>query len=292
MLNPRTTILVVFSVYFFGIQPLFCTDTLRVVSWNIQMLPLRMFSKELRCKQPVRLPWIAEYTRQSDFEVVVFQEVFDNNMRRRLCRKLKKIFPYRVRPRHKLGRLTNSGILVLSRLKMRYLDHVTYKQKKSHDGTASKGCVLVEVEKNGKKVHIAGTHLQAGHNDTYQKIRISQYQDIRKLLDTHQQPQIPQILAGDLNTAPQEPERFKNMLEILDMQVFPINDPRPYTADSTNSWKTQKSHPTLIDFVLLRPLQTSATILQQKILRPHKEYKGKKMDFADHYGVVSDILLP
>ena len=70
-------------------------DTLKLLTWNIQMLPngFRWFSSSLRKLQMVRLPWVAEYVNHGEYDVIVFQEVFDAQARRRLRRALKKNYP-------------------------------------------------------------------------------------------------------------------------------------------------------------------------------------------------------
>ena len=53
-------------------------DTIKIASWNIQMLPsiYAPFSKLVRKKQKIRCPKIVQYLNASEFDIVILQEVF------------------------------------------------------------------------------------------------------------------------------------------------------------------------------------------------------------------------
>lgn len=260
--------------------------SLRVVSWNIQMLPtgfLSVFSKALRKKQSVRLPWIIEQVKREPYEVVVFQEVFHKKMYRQLREALKADYPYQVETYRKGNKISN-GIFIVSRLPMRYLGHCIYTEKVGIDGMASKGCTVVEVEKNGNRVQIGGTHLQSGGGDKEQRARDAQYLEIAQLLKQYQNDETAQLVVGDMNTERSIEPRYSNMLQTLNMRDFPLGEARPYTVDSLNTW-TPRQQPEQIDYILLQPQQTKATMVFQRVLRPQGSYKNKPMDYADHYGV-------
>jgi phospholipase C len=261
-------------------------DTLKLLTWNIQMLPdgFRWFSSSLRKLQHIRQPWVADYVNQGEYDVIVFQEVLDKTMRRRLRRALKKSYPYQVSTKIKAGYLFSNGVLIVSRLPMKYLGHTIYKKGITADALAAKGCTLVEVQLKDKKIHIAGTHMQSGNSTAAQQIRDRQYIDIRQLFEKHQQENTPQLLAGDLNTERDKSPVFENMLAALNMQNFDINDPEPYTIDACNTWNDHEQ-PSQLDYIFLQKNSSPATITHQKIIRPQGEYKGKLMDYADHYGI-------
>ncbi|MCX5757566.1 MAG: hypothetical protein NTU83_03485, partial [Candidatus Hydrogenedentes bacterium] len=52
---------------------------LKVLTWNIQMLPTLFdrFSRDLRKMQHERAPWIVDYLNAQDYDVICFQEAFD-----------------------------------------------------------------------------------------------------------------------------------------------------------------------------------------------------------------------
>jgi endonuclease/exonuclease/phosphatase family metal-dependent hydrolase len=262
---------------------------LKVLCWNIQLLPngLALFSKHLRKAQKVRLPWIIEHCQQSDYEVIVFQEVFDVQLRRKLRHKLRKAYPYQVKPKGKFLRYS-SGILILSRLPMKALGHVTFPPGITADKMAAKGCMLVEVNKNGKKIQLGGTHLQAGGSEREQNIRQEQYLRIRKLFDGHLQAEIPQVLLGDLNTEQHLRPRYEAMLQTLDMHDTPLLDSLPFTICKTNTWNAHEPACQL-DYILLGKKWPRLKLHRLEILRLKGQHKGKTMDYADHYGLIGEL---
>jgi len=110
---------------------------------------------------------------------------------------------------------------------------------------------------------------------------------------------MPQFLIGDMNTKPGT-DQFRILRKTTEMQDFPIDDERPYTCDSNNSWNPGKKDPSKPGHVLLNPRGparkpcargTGTTIMRQTIQRARKEHEGKTIDLSDHYGVVAEILL-
>lgn len=265
---------------------------IKVLSWNIQMLPnaMGMFSAALRKKQRQRLPWIVAHCHQNDYEVIVFQEVFDVNIKRKLAKALKETYPHQVNTKITKGRITSNGILIVSKLPMRYIDHVIYQKGVHEDGWAAKGCTLVEVVKNNKKIQIAGTHLQAGSSEEAQKHRASQYLEIKALLDANEVDNRPVLVVGDMNTAKANTAKYQLMLTSIDLVDFELEEDRPYTIDPNNSWNAGDK-PKQLDYILLQKRNTATTIQNLHIIRPTHLYKGAKMDLADHYGVVGEVVL-
>lgn len=282
-------ILCIMPIAFYGQANV--SKEITIVSWNIQMLPnfFRAFSPDLRKMQAKRLPWIVEYVKSQDFDVICFQEVFDLEQKRRLRRKLKKLYPYHVNPINK-GRITSNGIMLLSKYPMKRLGYVVYAKGSGSDGMAAKGCVLAELNVDGKVFQLAGTHLQAG-GGIAQTNRNQQYKDIRVLLDKFKKENIPQIVAGDMNTRNTDKETYERMITELDVQDFPLNEDEPYTVDGKNSWNNEEKKGVQIDYIFLRDNGSKTTIIEQKIIRPKKRKNGKIIDLADHYGVRTIIRL-
>ena len=96
---------------------------------------------------------------------------------------------------------------------------------------------------------------------------------------------IPFILSGDLNTSKRS-QSYNEMISVFDLNCSVLNDPRPYTYDSMNSWN-QIKYNVWIDY-LLHNLKNEK-ILRQYILRPTMKIKNKLIDMADHYAIVLSI---
>ena len=75
---------------------------LKVLTWNIQMLPtfLAPFSKDLQKLQHVRAPWIVDYLNGQDYDVICFQEAFDQKALAILEKGLRQKYPYMVFPQY------------------------------------------------------------------------------------------------------------------------------------------------------------------------------------------------
>ena len=258
----------------------------KILSWNIQMLPnfFSPFSELLRKNQKDRLPEIMKYLYKADYDIVILQEVFDANMKRKLKRFLRLKYPYIQMPLgRKIGWKGTNGIMILSKHPMKYIDHIIYEAAESYDAATNKGCVLVEIDINNNTWLVAGTHLQS----TGQHIRDLQYIQIKdQIISPYRNDSVPFILAGDLNTE-KGSVSYSNMLSIFSLNNLEIFDDRPYTIDSTNSWKSTEDSKQ-IDFVLY-DLPKPYEPFVSSIIRPYMFFENKKMDLADHYGVLLEI---
>jgi endonuclease/exonuclease/phosphatase family metal-dependent hydrolase len=264
---------------------------LKMLTWNIQMLPTFPSVAALNKGQAMRAPWIIDYLNASDYSVVCLQEVIDPKMTALLQDGLKKTFPYIVSADAKGGFSgTSGGILFVSRIPIKYVDHIVYKNVKGVDALAEKGCVLVAGEHNGVPFQIAGTHLQAGFNEVKDK----QIPEIAEgILQKHKQEGTPQFLVGDMNIDTADADRYALLLKTTEMQDFPLDDKSPFTVDSENSWKEgkRKKGGGRIDHVLLNARGTKTTVTRQTVQRARREHEGKTIDLADHYGVVAEVTL-
>ena len=264
---------------------------LKVVSWNVQMLPnnFSFLSKFLRKKQNIRAPRIINRCISDNFDIIVFQELFDLKIRKKFMKELKNSYPYQVKPFKGNMAFVSNGILIVSRVPLKYIDHIIFKPGLTADKFAAKGCTLVEAEKDGSTIQIAGTHLQAGRSGKAQIQREMQYSDIRRLLEQNKTQTIPVILLGDLNTKKSKSEDYFKMLESISMEDPTIKDKQLYTFDSNNYWNDNASSSQL-DYILIQRRKTNSKIINTKILRPKFIFKGNEIDLADHYAISADII--
>ncbi len=266
---------------------------LKLLTWNIQMLPtFGALSDALQKKQALRAPWIVEYLNQQDYDIIALEEVIDRKITDELKEGLKKVYPYIVAPPSKGGLSgTSGGIMLASRIPLKYVTHIVYKNVAGVDRLAEKGCLLVEAERDGVRFQIAATHLQAGHNEMKEKQIVEIWEGI---LEPYAKEGVPQLLVGDMNVASDvddERARWQLLLTTTRMREFPTDDPRPWSVDNENSWRKSGKKNSRIDHVLLNPRGTDSTIVRQVIQRAWKEYEGQRIDYSDHYGVVAEVLL-
>lgn len=263
---------------------------LYLLTWNVQFLPrsMQIFSKALRKKQRVRLPWVIEHCQSIDYDVIVFQEVFDRPILKHLQKALQVDYPYQVAPLRQAGRWTSSGVLIVSKHPMEKVGGVVYPKGVSVDAWASKGCTLVRLNKNGEGIYIAGTHLQAGRKAKAQAQRLIQYRAIHELIETHTKTNTcPIIITGDFNTRASDRIAYHEMLEVLQAKDQAIDDPRPYTVDHQNTWNDVGKQQ--LDYVLWRSGRSPIQHIEQRILRLQKIWRNQPMDLSDHYGIAAQI---
>ena len=243
------------------------------------------FSSYVRKKQTKRLPEIINYLKKSDFDLVVLQEVFDIQMKNKLAKQLVNTYPYIQLPIKKgFGIKLSNGIMILSKYPIKYKTHIRFKDSKGTDRMAQKGCVLIGVNINNKEWLIAGTHL----NSASQEIRDLQYKQLQKeLIKPYLSDTVPYILAGDLNTT-KNTSSFDRMMDEFQLNCSAIEEERPFTYDSQNSWN-QANYNVWIDYVLHN--LNEKKIHKQYIIRPTMIFKNKTMDLADHYGIALTIAI-
>lgn len=263
------------------------TVALKILAWNVYMLPARTF---MHTGQISRAAQIADTLSQTDYDLIVMTEAFHPKARRILAKGLCKAFPYQTEVGNRRGGIkTNSGIWVVSRLPLTLLGEIRFDDCAGSDCWARKGAMLVQTEKNGQKVQILGTHLQADEGSRRDTVRSRQYRAIHhKLLLPNQQNGVLQIIAGDMNTTQSTHAQMLRELDAIDGKL---------TGKQQTTWTTDEySAPNayLFDYILLRP--NARTILGEK--RYVTEFKKTwthrrqtRQQLSDHYGVALEVLL-
>lgn len=191
--------------------------TLRVLSWNIHLLPPFAYvnGKRKRARE------IGRQLNALDYDIVIFQEAFHHGARRKL-RKQMDNYPYRVGPANAryITIRTNSGIYIVSRLPLEKLQAVKFRQKATPDDKmARKGALMVEGTKGSLTFQVTGTHLNAGGPIG---VRHSQVEQIRDdLLVPHARSGVPQIIGGDMNMR-KFSDNYAFMLETFNAKDGPL----------------------------------------------------------------------
>lgn len=278
--------------------PAFPQDSLRILSWNVQMLP-RFVNTNGKGK---RAKAIVEQLKTHHYDVVVFQELFKKRSRRIIRKGLAKEFPYHTQVLNKktFSFKTNGGVMLFSRFPVNEVHEIRYKDRTGFDKLSRKGALLAEMVVHGKTIQVAGTHLQAfGPTE----IMYSQYQQLHdELLKPHTKPGIPQFICGDFNTIKTIPTqlpsgvtqdmvnrlaRYPVMLQTLGVQDYELEGPQQYTMDRpyNDLCKGGKDRRLLLDYVWVRtPSDISYSVTRRvKIMRQqwHKDHQ----DLSDHFAV-------
>lgn len=170
------------------------TPELKILSWNIHMLPYCIYAKTKKRK---RYREIVKEMNQSDYDIIVFQEAFHNRVRRKMWRRMNEVFPYQYGPANKKAFTwrPNSGIWIVSKTPLIELDEIAFENCVGDGCLARKGVLMVQGNWYGHLFQILGTHMNGGH------INNSQFHELReKLLDPYQKEGVAQIICGDFNT--------------------------------------------------------------------------------------------
>ncbi len=256
------------------------TSSLKILSWNIYMLPTKTF---MFTGQTKRATVIVDSLKNSDYDVIIFQEAFHKKALQILSTGLQESFPYQIGPANKGGWLkTSSGLWVVSKYPMKKLDAIQFKACKGVDCMSKKGALLVEVEKNKQRFQIMNTHLQAaGQKDNN---RIKQFNQLfDDLLAHHSEDGVPQILCGDYNI-PHTTPTYKKLLKKLKAKNGPLEG-RWKKTSSTPEFGGQKKY---IDFILYRKNNKETRQIKRQIKRVTGHWiwkKKKRKDLSDHFAV-------
>lgn len=191
----------------------------------------------------------SSYIKNND--VVIFNEAFDNGASDKLLSNVKKEYPYQTPV---LGRsqsgwdktegsysstvAEDGGVAIVSKYPIKEKIQHVFKSGCGFDNDSNKGFVYTKIEKNGKNVHVIGTHTQsedsrcgAGHD---RKIRAEQMKEISDFVKKKNIPKDETVyIGGDLNVNKGTPE-FKDMLKNLN-----VND--VLYAGHNSTWDPQSN---------------------------------------------------
>ncbi|MGB0916994.1 MAG: endonuclease/exonuclease/phosphatase family protein [Flavobacteriales bacterium] len=268
------------------------TDTvnapLKVLSWNIYMLPplAKFTGKQRRAKK------IGDLLKDSDFDIIVFQEAFHGAARRKIWRRMKDNFPHALGPANKrwYSFKTNSGIWIVSKIPLTQIAELDFDYCEGIDCWSRKGALVAEGEFHGQTFQILGTHLEAGGP---RDKKVSQYKELDSVLTEVRKEGVPQIAAGDFNTKKFKDTTWYNQLvDILGMEDGPLLSEQKYTSDSyINEIKIHrgdKKKKGVIDFVFYGSSGIN-TRINRYVRMPRWQWSKKTQDLSDHFAVEAQI---
>ncbi|MDQ0991554.1 sphingomyelin phosphodiesterase [Streptomyces sp. V3I7] len=196
-------------------------SSLSVFAWNVDLVP-EAVDAAVKGKAAERTPVIEDIVRKHNADVVVLDELFNHTSTDDINAKLADLYPYRTPV---VGQVCsgggwngisgdcsnnplvfNGGTMILSKypITAQYAHVFTNSTSGTWDYNANKGGVLAQIDKNGTKSWVVGTHLQADQTssastDTTQATRLAQLREIRSWVDGIAGTSAPVLLGGDLN---------------------------------------------------------------------------------------------
>ena len=268
---------------------------LNVLTYNIYMRPTILFKNGQMTRAKI-LP-----DKVPGYDVIVFQEAFDDEVRSELLGRLKKEYPHHSRILgHDRGVEQDGGVIMVSKWPIVAQMQTLFGDVCSgNDCLADKGVLYVKIKKPVKDdkpnyFHIFGTHLNNGNPD----VQIKQLKIIYDLIEAQNIPQSePVLIAGDMNIPMGDKNRYNGMLKILRAGYFPDEQLKGYRFTSNGFFNDLGGVPSAyLDYVLYsrRHAQpTTASFAEVRIIRSFDEWKEfplepARWDLSDHFPVYAN----
>lgn len=262
-------------------------DELRILSWNIKMLPRLVL--RVRYGPIKRSRLIPKHIIDDQIDIIVFQEAFDVRCRRILKRRLKKDYPYHYGPANNpfFSLRTNSGVMIFSKIPLEELGTVRYSTCDGADCFAKKGVLMVEGKWNGVPFQLAGSHLEAGGTHD---MKITQYQEMDGLLTKFRREGVPQIVVGDFNTSIVDTVLYPTLLKTLGVEPHgPFTGDQKYTSDETINDMNDGIKQKIIDYAFYRGNGFKPYSITRHVRVYRERWDEKYRDLSDHFGVLMRI---
>ncbi|HEV7627123.1 MAG TPA: sphingomyelin phosphodiesterase, partial [Streptomyces sp.] len=245
-------------------------------------------------------------------DVVVLQEAFENSVSDKLQKKAASQYPHQtpVLGRTKDGwdatggvwsdiALEDGGVTILSKWPILHKEQYVYDHGCGADYLSNKGFVYAVLDVNGTKVHVVGTHLQAGDSacgdGEARKTRADQFKAMDSFLDEKAIPADEQVVvAGDFNVDSRGDE-YGSMLANADLAPADARTGHPYSSDNkTNTIAAKRGpdgNPSDLDYVLHRNGHARPAGWENKVIKeesaPWETSEGTFTNLSDHYPVVA-----
>jgi endonuclease/exonuclease/phosphatase family metal-dependent hydrolase len=260
---------------------------LKILSWNIRMLPFVDLFRE----KDDRAEAIAKVLCSKDYDIIVFQEAFTARARTVIYHSLQEKYPYAYGPVNGSGVSLkfNSGIWILSKIRLVLKKEITFKQSDGFDWFARKGAVLFEGSLHNTIFQLIATHLQ--DEDYPQIIREKQLTEIyEKLIIPFSVAEKPQIICGDFNTDEECAEKYYGMLNLLNAEDGVLTGTAKFSfGDRLNdAFPSARKNPRLIDYVLTRNSKFIRWV-QRKVAVLKSTWGEGKEYLSDHHGIEAVI---
>lgn len=262
-------------------------STLKILSWNIYMLP-RFIKNTGKLERAEK---IGQNLLNSDYDIIVFQEAFHNGARKKIKKALQDTYPYMAGPanRQTFSLRTNSGLWILSKHPIEFSQEIKFKTKSGIDAFSRKGALMAQMCVNGQRIQIIATHLQSSGENW---LKESQCVELtHRITDFYKIENVPQIICGDFNIEKDASVQYNNMLKILDAHDFEISGSQKFSFDRLNNdLHTEISKKQdLIDYVLIRKNKSNISFKNKLIKIFKHKWDATHSDLSDHYAIEADI---
>jgi endonuclease/exonuclease/phosphatase family metal-dependent hydrolase len=239
---------------------------------------------------------IGKLLAASDYDVVVFQEAFDDGARAKLNSNLTGGFKdgTPVIGRDSLGG-SDGGVYMVSKWPVVDMGQIIYRDATGIDARAQKGVSWALINKEGFHFLVFGTHTQAG--GAHAAIRLKQFEQFRALIDKVRLYWVPALLAGDFNVDYANAQEREDMLRTLQAKLPQDRSRHTPTSDPANELKPNSDRATTLDYVLFAsdpkpapvrpaPLRSSLETIKLRSQYGMPRWGITFNDLSDHYAVL------
>ncbi|KAL3317546.1 hypothetical protein Ciccas_003806 [Cichlidogyrus casuarinus] len=232
-------------------------NDLKVVSYNIFNIPY--FPDHVA--QLERTCLIPQSRIAPDADVVVIEEMFRSGCHstmpfERLMASHGWTHSTSVQGKGLSVSLINGGVQIYSRWPILAESEINFKSSfawRSADLWCNKGIKYAQIDKNGRKFHILGTHMQSLEGLTYHQVRVEQARRIALYMNTMSIPKDePVIIAGDFNTdMAHEQTRSEEIFSHMQVTMCPISGPVQFTYNRlVNNIVITQETPSWLDYIV------------------------------------------
>jgi sphingomyelin phosphodiesterase len=273
-------------------------EEINVLTYNIYMRPTKLFVNG-QSERAGLLP-----AALKGYDVIIFSEAFDNDVRAKLLRGLHPDYPHHTRILDKSSTFKaggNGGVVIVSKWPIEAQDQEGYNDVCSGtDSHVAKGVLYAAINKSGRRYHVFGTHTQADPTAKEAAVRVRQFGILKRFLDAKRIPaKEAVIIGGDLNVDKiKYPKQYEEMLKILNA-AHPTPRGHPSTFDPKVNKVADKGATEFLDYVLYSRahLQPKTSYNEVRMIRADREWKSfptdkAKWDLSDHFAVFGRFVFP
>lgn len=284
--------IVLFTILLFFIAQLnYAQDSLKILSWNLHLLPAPVFTKS---KKKLRVDSIIKHFTVTDtsIDILLFQEVFHRNRRQQLIDGLKTFYPHYTSVANSArGKLlkTNSGLIIFSKTPLVEINTIKYDNCSGSDCMAFKGAQFIHTVWNNVPLLIINTHL---NSEPPRRIALEQS---RKIIDQlvlpYEKMRIPTFIGGDFNISCSDSTNYEKLLSIVGS-----NNRHHENIVCTKNPKSLKN---TLDYIFVYnewlPDYFTIDYLYKYLIGPtwqnsdKKKIYGQTVGFSDHHAVVMKL---
>ena len=269
--------------------PAAASQQLNVLAYNIYMRPIALF----RNGQMIRAGLLPSQLR--GYDVLVFSEAFDDDVRTRLLGGLRTEYPHATRILGSdRGVEQDGGVIIVSRWPIEAQDQRLYRDVcAGSDCQADKGVLYARINKRARRYHVFGSHTQAWPTAEGARVRARQFDIIRAFITSKAIPRTEAVvIAGDLNV-----DKIRHVDEYRDM-LRRLNAAQPrqvghrYSFDPDTNDLAEEGPSEYLDYVLFsrRHLNAVSGLNEVRTIRSAERWReffweGYFWDLSDHHAV-------